>query len=305
MNENSTKVYEFESDKVQTISLEDLSSSLRRESGLAGIRGIPKQVWTFIAVIRTMLSDMNINYVFGDIHVQNNSSKAYLTDGQKDQGFTQKNAPIDRWRFDKVIQMIQLPNILSETKGIARNAAIGITLNKEGLSVAFGMNVHECSNFNVMGGTLLRSYSYGGREAMPWELMEFKIRQWLDGLSQIWGVQNQIMEDMMGYSIPADIPIVDEIIGDLYTGALKQAYFKGPEMPFNTHELSEFVQTMIKSGEHSGANIKSVWDVYNWGTSIMKPGKVDIGEIANSSNLWADYLMNRFELGIAECEILD
>ena len=51
--------------------------------------------------------------------------------------------------------------------------------------------------------------------------------------------------------------------------------------------------------------MNNVWDLYNWGTSIMKPDSADIGEIANNSNDWADYLVQRFELDVPEYEVID
>lgn len=303
-------VYDFSSGssrETQIITPELLSKSIRRETGLAGIRSIPVQYWTLYSVISNMLEARNINYKPGEIHIQANSSKAYLTDTDKDAGFTQKVAPIDRWRFDKVICLVQLPNIMAgsgEDASLGRNAAIGLTLNKEGIMVSFGMNVWACSNFNVMGGTMMRSYGTSGREGMPWDLMQHRLGIWMDNLNQIWAVQNEIMHNMLDYNLGGHNNVIDEIIGDLYTGAVKQAYFKGPEVPFNISELSEFTQTMIKERKDE-EQIANLWDVYNWGTSIMKPGQFDIGEIANNSNLWADYLLEKFTIETPTFEILN
>jgi hypothetical protein len=253
-----------------------------------------------------MLSENNINFTEGEFHVQQNSSKAYLTDIEKADGFDSKYAPIDRWRHDKVINLIQIPGISAGTGMDIRNAAIGLTINKEGLSIAFGMNVHECSNFNVLGGTVLRTYSYDNGRAgeTPWELLMHKLGKWIKGLNQIWKVQNEIMEEMKAYTLPSDIPIVEEIIGDLYIRAIKQAYFKGGVTPFDTHELSNFTKEMLQA-RRAEERLENVWDIYSWGTSIMKPGIVDIGEIANNSNLWADYLLDRFAMEVPEAIIVE
>jgi hypothetical protein len=301
------QTYEFSKEnKVQTIPFTALASSIRRDPGLVGIRSVPTQFWTMHSIITSMLSENNINYTEGEFHVQQNSSKAYLTDIEKADGFDSKYAPIDRWRHDKVINLIQIPGISAGTGMDIRNAAIGLTINKEGLSIAFGMNVHECSNFNVLGGTVLRTYSYdNGRSGeTPWELLMHKLGKWIKGLNQIWKVQNEIMEEMKAYTLPSDIPIVEEIIGDLYIRAIKQAYFKGGVTPFDTHELSNFTKEMLQA-RRAEERLENVWDIYSWGTSIMKPGIVDIGEIANNSNLWADYLLDRFAMEVPEAIIVE
>lgn len=258
-------------------------------------------------LILNMIEGSGFNYDEKEIYVQNNSSKAYLTDEDKAAGYSQKVAPINRWRFDKIISTIQLPTIVEGSEeGIrdARNAAIGLTLNKEGLTVAFGMNVWACANFNVLGGTILRSYTAGNREATPWELMEHKLKTWIGNLNQIWTVQNEIMHTMKSHEIPSNDGVIEEVIGNLYLGAIKQAYFKGDEVPFNTHELSDFVQETLRQKKEQD-QLANVWDLYNWGTAIMKPGRVDIGEISNNSNMWSDYLIDEFDLEVPTYEIIE
>lgn len=289
-------IFEFDGkgQSVQEIEMEHLNRSIRRESGLAGIRSIPIQYWRMYEAMKAMLDAADFNYTEGPIWVQNNSSKAYLTDEEKSEGYTQKIAPIGRWRFDKVISTIQIPGVnegQDEGTALARNSAIGMTLNKEGLSVAFGMNVHACTNFNVMGGTVLRSYGQNRNEGMPWDVMEIRLNTWIANLTQIWGVQNAIMTEMKHFQIPENDGIVEELVGNLYLGALKHAYFKGDPVPFNTHELSDFVQETIRQ-QKDQEKLETVWDVYNWGTSIMKPGRMDIGEIAINSNMWSYYLID-------------
>lgn len=301
------QTYEFSKEnKVQTIPFTALASSIRRDPGLVGIRSVPTQFWTMYSIITSMLSENNVNFTEGEFHVQQNSSKAYLTDIEKADGFDSKYAPIDRWRHDKVINLIQIPGISDGTGMDIRNAAIGLTINKEGLSIAFGMNVHECSNFNVLGGTILRTYSYDNGRAgeTPWELLMHKLGKWIKGLNQIWNVQNEIMENMKALQLPQHEAVVEEIIGDLYIRAIKQAYFKGGVTPFDTHELSNFTKEMLQA-RRAEERLANVWDIYSWGTSIMKPGIVDIGEIANNSNLWADYLMDRFAMEVPEAIIVE
>lgn len=301
-------IYEFvKEDKTQTINRDMLQMSIRRESGLAGIRDIPVQYWTLYQILLSTLEENNLNYTEQDIIVQSNSSRAYLTDIEKAAGFDNKRAPVNRWRFDKIISTIQLPNIFAgsgEPAENMRNSAIGLTVNKEGIMVSFGMNLHVCSNFNVMGGTQLRSYKFGNNEALAWELMLHKIKGWIANINQIWTVQNNIMKQMKEFVLPVDIAIVEELVGDLYLAAIKQAYFKGGYTPFDTHELSNFVKEMIQS-RRAEERLATVWDVYNWGTSIMKPGIVDIGEIANNSGMWSEYLLNRFEMHVPEAIIVE
>lgn len=301
-------IYEFGSEKTQVIEKDLLSKSIRHE-GKHGksLETKPIQVWAMIDLICGLLQKHDVNFNEDPIHVQRQSSGTYLNDQDREKGYTRMVAPIEKWKFEKVINLIQLPNVFegqNEGVGQARNATIGITLNENGLSVAFGMNVHECTNFNVYGGTILRTYTHNRKPGTHWDAMKIMLDQWVGNLNQIWKVQNEIMGTMKAQQLPQDSQIIQEVIGDLYIKALRAAYNKGELTPFNTHELSSFTQKIIaESRDHE--SLGTVWDMYNWGTSIMKPGTMDIGEIANNSNLWAEYLNDYFALGIQDAEIVE
>lgn len=300
-------IYNFGSEKTQQISKELLSKSIRHEGKYGKVLETkPIQVWAMLDLITGILNNNDVNFKEDPIHVQRRASGTYLSDIDRNNGFDKATAPIEKWKFDKVINLIQLPNIYEgddEGVGFARNATIAVTLNDFGLSVAFGMNVHECTNFNVYGGTILRTYSYSGKQGMQWDLMKIKLNEWIGKLDQIWKIHNNIAISFQNAALPSE-HVIEEVVGELYINALKAAYFQGAETPFNTHELSEFVQKVIKQRKDE-EQIGNVWDLYNWGTNIMKPGSMDIGEIANNSNLWADHLAGYFNIPYEDATILD
>jgi hypothetical protein len=37
--------------------------------------------------------------------------------------------------------------------------------------------------------------------------------------------------------------------------------------------------------------INDVWDLYNWGTNIMKPGTIDLADINNCSDMFCTYVL--------------
>lgn len=299
--------YEFGSDKTQEISKDLLSRSIRHEGRYGkALDTKPIQVWAMMDLIMGLLDKNDVNYKPDPIHVQRRAAGTFLTEEDRRNGYTKAVAPVERWRFDKVINLLQLPNIFegdNEGVGFARNATIATTMNEQGLSVAFGMNVHECVNFNVYGGTILRTYTYNGKPGLPWDALKIKLNDWVQKLDQIWNIHNNISSAFQRTPLQEE-HVIEEVIGGLYIDALKAAYFQGTETPFNTHELSDFVQRVIKQRKLE-EQIGNVWDLYNWGTSIMKPGSMDIGEIANNSNLWADHLADYFGIPVEDATILD
>jgi len=299
-------MYEFDKDQVQKIELDLYSKSGRIEGKYGKVLDTkPVQIWNLINSIMGMAQENEVQADVGSIFVARRDAHATLSDQDRDRGYTQKSAPINKWTFEKSIALLNMPNIGDDLS----NARIALTLNKEGLSVAFGMNVHVCTNFNVMGGTILRAYKHGKNRAMPWELMEHRLREWFGNMQQMFALQVQIRDVMIGREIQSP-RVMDEIFGDLYLRAIHSAYPKttvssaglDAVAPFDTNELSKFAQESLK--QRASTEIGTVWDLYNWGTSIMKPGTVDIGQLANSSNDWASYLTHRFELDVPEYEVL-
>ena len=211
-----------------------------------------------------------------------------LNDDEKAQGFNRENCPIARWMFDKVLACIQIPNVGSDLA----NARIGFGFNEDGIQIAFGMHVHVCQNFNILGGQIMNTYKFNGKEAIAWELIEFKLKEWIGSLDQKFALEMSLMKRLQEARI-SDPAVIDRTIGGLYRHAIDQAYGSKKTAPFDTAGMSNFVQNVLKSPI---GPIDNVWQLYNYGTQILKPGIVDIAEIQNSSSMFADYLFDEFEI---------
>ena len=296
--ENQILNLESATERATTISLDMLSQSIRQEGKYGdALSTKPVQIWNLVSDVQEMLDKSNINGSLGDIYIQKRSSAALLNDFDRNAGYNKFNAPINRWKFEKAITSINVPNI----SNAGTNAKIGITLNEQGLSVAYGMNVHVCSNFSVMGGTLLRTYTFNKQPGLEWSHMKRLLSDWTSRLDQIFGVQSEIMHNMIEKEVK-DERTVNKIVGTLYQDAIRQAYFNGDHTPFDTHALSQFVQEMIKQRKEE-EKIGNVWDLYNWGTSVMKPNVVDIADISNISSSYADFLCKEFTIDIPTIEV--
>lgn len=286
-------------EKATTIPFELLSQSIRHEGKYgSALETKPVQIWNLISDIREGLDKNDVNHQLQDIFIQKRSSAALLNDADRNAGFNRYNAPISKWKFDKVIGHITMPNISSP--GV--NAHIGLTLNEQGLTIAYGMNVHVCQNFNVMGGSIIRTYTYNGQPGLPWDTAKVIINGWTKNLEQLFKVQSDIMHNMENTAIK-DERTIQKIVGILYQNAIRQAYFRGPETPFDTHSLSQFVQEMLRQRKEE-ERLGNVWDLYNWGTSVMKPGIVDIGDISNVSNGYCNFLCNEFGIPVQDVKEL-
>ena len=181
-------------ERAVTLPYDMLSQSIRHEGKYGNaLETKPVQIWNLISDVSELLEKVNINHQREDIYIQKRSSAALLNDADKNAGFNKYYAPINRWRFDKVITSLRMPNI--ERPGA--NARIALTLNDFGLSVAFGMHISVCTNFSVLGGTLLRTYSFNREPGLSWDTMKMKMKSWTQSLEQLFTIQAGIMNNMM------------------------------------------------------------------------------------------------------------
>lgn len=291
-----------ESENAKRVAYEDLSQSIRVE-GKHGrvLQTRPVQSWNAMNYILALLSAADTNHSLESIYVQKRNSFPQLNDAEKQLGYDRKNCPVSRWMFDKVAASIMIPNIGNDLV----HGRIGFKFDDNGIQIAFGMNVNVCSNFAIMGGQIMQTYKGNNSDGLSWESIEIKLKDWIQNLDQKMKVEMDLMERMQNRQI-TDPSVIDHVIGGLYRRAIDQAYGSKKNAPFDTAGMSNFVQNVIKTGynpakvadhEWNGANrIDNVWDLYNYGTAIMKPGIVDIADIQISSASYADYLFDEFEI---------
>lgn len=304
MQGSSPEMFGFEkNDVVKTLPLEKLSKSVRVEGKHGRVLSTrPEQSWKVISFIIAMLEENNMNYDLKDIYVQKKSSYPRINDQDRDKGYNRESCPIEKWEFDKVICRIDIPNLSNGDS----TSTIGITFNDRGIQVAFGANINICSNFQVLGGRVLSTYKRSGNEGMSWDNIMIRLQHWVQSMEQLFKVETDVMNRMKESGI-SDERTIEKVIGDLYMRAIDQAYGSKKIAPFDTHEMSQFVQEMFRQRKEE-EKISTVWDIYNWGTSILKPGKADIGEIVESSQLFGDYLCLEFGIDredlIEEAEVI-
>jgi len=288
---SNIEMFGFTKDEnVKTIPLNNLAKTVRVE-GKSGrtLQTRPVQSWSLIASIIAMLSEHGINYKENSIYISKKNSFPRINDEDKSLGYNREVCPINKWEFDKVIGSITLPNLGDDLV----SSKIAFSFYDKGISVAFGTNVHVCSNFSILGNeNIIRTFTQNGVPGHSWESIESILDKWLRNIDQKMNIEMTIMQRMIDRQI-SDESVIDHVIGDLYKKAIKQAYFKGNDAPFDTHGMSYFVQEVIKQNKEKETP-GNVWDLYNWGTAIMKPGIIDLASITESSKMFADYLCLEF-----------
>lgn len=295
------EVFGFEPDQnVKDVTINQLKQSIRVEGKHGRVLTTrPVQSWDVLLFIAGLMQQNEVNYQMEHIFVQKRNSFPMINDvDKKELGYSRENCPINKWMFDKIATSFIIPNIGNDLV----SARIGMSFNDEGIQIAFGMNVKVCSNFAIMGGQIMSTFKRGSNESLSWQSIEITMKDWIRTLDQKMKVEMELMQRMIETPIK-DPAIIDRVIGGLYKRAIDQAYGSKALAPFDTGGMSQFTQNILKANrdiadhDFNAANgINNVWDLYNYGTNVMKPGMVDIAEIQTSSFLFADHLFNEFEI---------
>jgi len=295
------EMFGFEPDQtVRDITINQLKQSIRVEGKHGRVLSTrPVQSWDVLLFIAGLMAQNEVNHQMEHIFVQKRNSFPMINDvDKKDHGYSRENCPINKWLFDKIATSFIVPNVGNDLV----NARIGMAFDDEGIQIAFGLNVEICSNFAILGGQIMSTFKRGSNESLSWQSIEITLKDWIKSLDQKVKVEMELMKRMIETPIE-DPAIIDRVIGGLYKRAIDQAYGSKALAPFDTGGMSQFTQNILKANkdvqdhDFNVANgIHNVWDLYNYGTNVMKPGMVDISQIQTSSFLFADHLMNEFEI---------
>jgi len=283
-------MFGFQKDeKSKSIPLSLLQESVRVEDNLGrAYRTRPIQAWSFLTMIVGMLKEAEIGHKVHPIIVRADSSGVALNDiDRADNKYSKAMCPVNKWIFDQLITKIDIPHIGNDDV----NGAIALSYTKRGISVAFGLNVSVCDNLCVMGGQQMRTYKHHQHDALAWESMKIQLRDWIGNIDQRLGMEVKIMERMMEHGVDYGT-VVDRVVGKLYQNAVDWRYFNGSQAPFDISGMSTFVQNM--HNKRRDTDLESVWDLYNWGTEVMKPELERLENLTEANRLYADFLCEEF-----------
>lgn len=295
-------VFQFKDDnkRVGVINYELLKhSKMILDSKGNPLRTRPVQSWELIEDVMEEAEKRNLNYIFDGVIVDKNSATKPMTREEK-KVYENDNTPIKYWVFNDLITRMIFPT----TGDDGNDGSIAIAFNDYGIQVAFGLNTRICSNMSILGGKILRTYS---QKKLHYPEILNMIIGWMDNLESVVAVEMEIMHILNQHTIWADSETIheydermDNLIGKLYRFAVMQNYFdKKTDAPLNQSNVSKFCQSAIsKKEEHIEKGMFSAWDLFNIGTSIIRPGNVDSKNIIDNSYLWLKVVLEMYNLSV-------
>lgn len=279
--------------KASEISLELLRESqlIRLPQGKLVSR--PVQSWEMIDEVTNVLNERNVPFALNAIWVQNNESQQILTREERNI-YEVNGTPINKWLFNQLITQIQV----GDKRNDEYHTSIAISFNKQGIVMAFGEKVHICQNMCVFGNNVMTTY---GANKMPYDKMIEVLNAWMEKLDSKRNFNDKIISTMKSIDVSGGEE-VQRIIGKLYMNSVRQAY-GNTQAPFTISQMSSLVRELDKRLQED-SRIGTVWDLYNIGTNMYKPGEVDMTNILQLSNFWHDFLVEEYT-GVKEAVVIE
>ena len=297
---NTPNSFGFTKDeKAKVITFDELSSSIRVEGKYGKtLQTRPSQSWEVFNDMLEAFDRYNIDINHENIYVQKQNSHIMLTQDEK-LLYSKDSAPVSKWLFDSVITSFNVKN-----DNIDVNPTFAVSFNPNGICYGYGLNVRVCSNMSILNAKdRISTYGSLNNKATYTELM-YKVDKDVRMLQESFEMNVETMNRMKKYMFSPDETqeALFSIVGDLYRRAITNAYNPSTDLtaPFNTYELSSFTQKRLSklNAELDGQDVfgddNSLWDIYNWGTELMKPGTMDISNIIDNSLYYLDFLKNKY-----------
>jgi hypothetical protein len=250
------------------------------------LKSRPVQSWDLICDVEENIRKSGLKYEMAPIYVQKSGSHQVVTREEKGM-FTESNTPIDRWLFDKLITEIKLPDF----SNVDGTSTIAISFNDRGIQIAWGFNVRICSNLSIFSGNnSIRTY---GDDKRNYSDVLLNLNNYLSKAEELARMDMRIMDRMKEIKLSGK-KALNEVIGTLYRSAVRQSYVDSKEQaPFNITTMSKLTQN-IENNYQKLREDSSVWNLYNFGTDMIKPANVDITNIVDNNRSWGEFMVNHF-----------
>lgn len=172
-------------------------------------------------------------------------------------------------------------------------ASIGIGFNQHGIILAFGQNVFVCSNMSIWGENVISNY---GSSKMGTQEVLARFDDWMAGYEVKRKIDLKIISAMKRRE--ASHKIIPDLIGQMQMAAVRQAYLKGEQAPFNISQITDFTKNYLKRLQNEEQlEIRNIWDLYNIGTRLLRANEMrDLEPIFHQNQVFGNFLMDKFSL---------
>ena len=188
--------------------------------------------------------------------------------------------------------------IITTAEDASYNYKLAVAFHQEGIQVGFGPNVKNCDNMSIMSANQ-RAQSYGPNK-MPVEKLLEVIGEWLNNFQETRERELRILKKMQEIDVPHEE--VAQVVGELnmirLTRDSKDINLR-PEYPLNQSQINRLAERYLVNRHQfkgEGEFKTSLYDLYNLGTDMQKPGIMDLPLIIPANHSFGQFFIDRYNL---------
>ena len=162
--------------------------------------------------------------------------------------------PLEAYLIRKLVTRIHLTSPDGESYG-DRNMALAIGYNQRGYQLAYGVNVHVCSNMSIWGDNYMQTYGTH-RTEMP-NVFE-RLSTWMSTREERVAQYNESIQKMMNTKV--NNTVIFAFVGFMLDQAVR-----------NVEDTLKINQVSFLARNISKAPVSNVWELYNHVTNTLNP----------------------------------
>jgi hypothetical protein len=273
---NANQFFDFEKQKVQVLTLEQLKRTIKENRG--DDRSCPHGIYHFALIqqILDMAAEHGYDAEVYDLFATNNRDKQ--TPGVSLNPELEKKygeRAVEAHTLRRVYANIRLKNF--DTEELTTNMAVSYT--QRGLQIGFGRNVKICHNQCMLGsGSFVSDYAaHSDAAKATLDGILKTVNGWLTDAEHIVISDDEVIERMKASVLTAEqlfttIGMLKTIRVQMDT-AIKKIRRNGDVYPLSDTQLTKFTESLLVKQAEMGR--VTAWDYYNCATDIYKPATAD------------------------------
>ena len=275
-------------ERVEILSLEELKRTNVAHLDLQRSRTTPVAHYELIDDLMHILTEAGQEPVLDHIYATNQGGSTAIRNIEEQYGV--KNI-LESWMLKKVTGKIFLPKLINEDK----ECCIAFAYHDKGIDVAFGENVHDCSNMCIYGSNIL--HTWGGKKDVDYKRLLEIFTQWSTKLDKMHEEDMRIIQSMMRIQVTSEKMLW--FIGKLHVLAIASNAGGKNVAPLNVTQVNELSRTILNKGEiqlFEENEVVSLWRFYNAITFVMKAGQSDITTLLTDVTEIGNMMIEEFSI---------
>ena len=287
MTEITDKRVLFTENKVEVLTLPELKRTINAEDigGLSRTKPVPH--FKMVEDLLGILTESGQVPVVENMYIGRSSGTKLIKQVEQQH---RVDKVLDAWLLDRITGKISLPSLRKPDM----TSVIAFSYHDKGIDVAFGQNVHDCSNMCIYGSNLMSTY--GANKNVDYDKMLTSFKQWCTQLEAMSDHDMAIIERLQETVISGTDMV--NFIGKMEIAAVAANIGIKTMAPLNVTQVGEVTKELLKKAPtmfHEDSRT-TLWNFYNNFTAVLKGDKSDIVTLLTDTRNIGELILDAFKV---------